>query len=233
MPKGYDAQMTPRLRLGLVLATAAAVVAWILWVDPRPSKDGTAGATVRESPRFEKPKNALWTDDFSKSGLSGWKPDQQGVWTVKNGMLRARLPDKKQQKSFLHAGDPDWTDYAVDLDVCMTRGVDKGVAVRVQGDEGIGIDLRGPGYDDLVVHRGMSQLGKASVQNPNGKWHHIRVEVQGTRYRVFVNRKQVLEVEDGDRDNGGIALAAYTGGSAKCTVYYDNVAVTRLDDKAR
>jgi Domain of Unknown Function (DUF1080) len=223
--------MTPRLRFGLVIAAfVVAAAGWFLLAGKGRSKDASAaGSAVPKSPRFEKPRDALWTDDFSKSDLSGWKPDKEGVWTVKDGVLRARLPDEKQQKSFLHAGDPDWTDYAVDLDVCMTRGVDKGVAVRVQGDDGIGIDLRGPGYDDLVVHRGMSQLGKSSIRNPNGQWHHIRVEVQGTRYRVFVNRKQMIEVEDNDRKRGGIALAAYTGGSAKCTVYYDNVAVTRLD----
>ena len=226
--------MTSRLRFGHVVAAFVIVAGgWFLLAGQDRSKVASAaGSAVPESPRFDKPKDALWTDDFSKADLSRWKPDQEGVWTVKDGMLRARLPDEKQKKSFLHAGDDDWTDYAVDLDVCLSRGVDKGVAVRVQGDEGIAIDLRGPGYDDLVVHRGFLQLGKSSIRNPNGEWHHIRVEVQGTRYRVFVNRKQLLEVEDDDRKNGGIALAAYTGGSAKCTVYYDNVAVTRLDGQA-
>jgi hypothetical protein len=181
------------------------------------------------SPRFEKPGDALLADHFSKDGLSGWKPDMEGVWQVRGGVLMARLPDKKQQRSFLRAGDASWTDYAVDLDVCMTRGVDKGVVVRVKDDEGVGVDLRGPGYDDVLVHRGMARLGKASVRNANGKWHHIRVEARGPRYRVFVNGKRVLEAEDADRASGGIALAAYTGGSAKCTVYYDNVAVTKLE----
>jgi hypothetical protein len=59
-------------------------------------------------------------------------------------MLVADLPDAKQQHSALYAGDEDWTDYAVDLDVCGMRGVDKGVVVRVKDARGIGIDLRVP-----------------------------------------------------------------------------------------
>ena len=181
-----------------------------------------------EAPRFEKPDDALFVDDFSHPDLRGWDADRGGVWKVEHGMLRARLPDRKHQRSLLRAGKSGWTDYAVDLDVCMTRGVDKGIAVRVKGDEGVGVDLRGPGYDDVLLHSGASQLGRASVRNPNGQWHHLRIEARGSRYRVFVNGRPLIEAENSDRARGGIALAAYTGGVAKCTVYYDNLAVTRI-----
>ena len=190
---------------------------------------GAPGAPgVPKSPRFEKPQGALFADDFSRPDLAGWQADQDGVWKVVNGMLRAHLPDKPQQRSVLRAGGSGWTDYAVDVDVCMTRGVDKGLAVRVQDDEGVGVDLRGPGYDDVLLQRGWSRLGHAEVANANGAWHHLRVEVRGSSYRVLVNGRQMIEAEDGDRDRGGIAMAAYTGGHGKCTVYYDNLVVTPL-----
>jgi hypothetical protein len=215
-------------RIAVVLAAVVVVIAVALLMT-RPSKRAAdARGHVPDSPRFEKPQDALFTDDFS-DGLSRWKADHEGIWQVENGVLRARLPDKKQQRSFLRAGDPDWTDYAVDVDVCMTRGADKGVAVRVAGKEGVAVDLRGAKYQDALLHRGMKRLGKAKVRNANGEWHHIRFEVRGTRYTVFVNEKKLIEAEESERKRGGIALAAYTGGVAKCTVYYDNVAVTRLD----
>lgn len=180
-------------------------------------------------PRLVAPLNALFTDDFS-GDLSRWTADREGVWKISGGMLRAELPDLKQERSFIKAGNVEWTDYAVDLDVCMTRGVDKGVAVRVEGERAIAVDLRGPGYQDVLLQRREWPLGRAQVANGNGVWHHLRVEAHGHTYKVFVNGKLEIEREDGrkSRTRGRIALPAYTGGGAECTVFYDNVVVTRL-----
>ena len=217
-------------RSQLAILLAALIGAISMLDEAARSDDARTPARPPRSPRFTKPAGALFADDFSKPALAGWSADQDGVWKVSNGTVRAHLPDKTHQRSFLRTGGIGWTDYAVDVDVCMTRGVDKGVAVRVNDDEGIGVDLRGEGYDDVLVQRGWSRIGKASVANRNGRWHHLRVEARGPIYRVLVNGRVVLEAEDGDRLRGGIALAAYTGGLGKCTVYYDNVVVTPLGD---
>ena len=136
----------------------------------------------------------------------------------------------------LYAGSPDWTDYAVDLDVCAMRGDDKGVAVRVaEGQSGIAVDLRGPGYQDVILNRREWPMGKARAINGNTIWHHMRIEARGQRYRVFVNDNLLIDKTDSkrSRERGGIALAAYTGGVGQCTIYYDNVVVTSLvTDKA-
>ena len=63
--------------------------------------------------------------------LDRWSPDREKVWTTRWGMLRAALPDEKQQHSMLYAGSTEWRDYAIEFDVCGMRGVDKGVVVRV------------------------------------------------------------------------------------------------------
>lgn len=174
----------------------------------------------------------LFRDDFADTTLTGWSPDRAGVWRVRRGMLRAELPSVKQQHSFLYAGSEDWVDYAVDLDVCMIRGVDKGVAVRVVGEDGIGVDLRGPGYQDLVIQHREWPMGKARATNANSNWHHLRVEVRGNRIRAYVNGDLVVEAIDkkSRHPNGRIALSAYTGGTGECLVYYDHVVVTALGD---
>jgi len=190
-------------------------------------------ASPPRSPRFAPPATGvLFADDFSAPGLSAhWRPDRAGVWSVTRGMLRADLPDEKQLRSLIRTGDSSWTDYAVDVDICMMRGVDKGVIVRVEGDNGIGIDLRSGVYQDVVMYLRALPMGKAQATNANGVWNHLRVEIRGNRLRVRVNGELRLERTDARsaRPRGGIALPAYTGGVGQCTVYYDNVVVTKLD----
>ncbi len=172
----------------------------------------------------------LASDFRHAASLDGWSPDRGGVWAIAHGALRARLPDRKQARSLIYAGSEDWAEYAVDLDVCQTRGVDKGLAVRVLRGRGVGVDLRGPGYHDVLLHLQERQLGHALVHNDNGIWHHLRVESLDSRYRVLVDGKLVLDRTDPRHASrqGRIALAAYTGGEGQCTVYYDNVVVTAL-----
>jgi len=191
--------------------------------------DSSRSALPQPSPRFERPAGALLAEDFSH-GLDQWEADREGVWSVTRGMLRADLPDEKQQRSFLYAGSEDWVDYAVDRELCGIRGVDKGAAVRVQGNTGLAVDLRGPGYQDVILHRREWPMGRASAVNGNGVWHHLRIEVRGPRVRVFVNGELKIDRADprNARPRGRIALAAYTGGVGECTIYYDNVVVTPL-----
>lgn len=172
-------------------------------------------------------KDTLFTDDFS-GGMSRWTPDQPGVWSVRSGMLRADLPDEKQQRSLIYAGDESWSDYALDFDVCAMRGVDKGGVIRVQGETGVGVDLRGGQYQDVVMYLREWPMGKATATNATTTWSHLRIEAKGPRYRVFVNGEKRLDRADIRRGQGRIALAAYTGGIGQCTVWYDNVRVTAL-----
>ena len=190
--------------------------------------DPTRFANPPQPPRFTPPESGvLFAENFS-GDLSRWQTDQTKVWSIWHGMLRADLPDLKQQRSLIYAGDESWADYAVDVDVCMMRGVDKGVIVRAQGTTGVGVDLRGGTYQDVVMYLREWPLGKSAVVNANGTWNHIRVEVRGSRYTVTVNGELKIVRTDQRRPQGRIALPAYTGGVAQCTVYYDNVIVTAL-----
>lgn len=194
--------------------------------------DDARNALPSPPPRLVKPAHrVLLVDDFSSGTLHGWRPDRPGVWTVVRGMLRADLPDQKQLRSLIHTGDTTWTDIAVDLDVCMMRGVDKGVVVRVRGEAGLGVDLRGGSYQDVLMYQREWPMGRAQATNANGSWNHLRVEARGNRFRVYVNGELKLDRVDSRnaRPSGSVALPAYTGGVAQCTVYYDNLVITALD----
>lgn len=193
-----------------------------------------AGTGTLLPPPPPKPRKVLgavlFEDRFDDGKLDGWSPDRADTWVERSGMVRAQLPDERQQHSLLYAGAIEWTDYAVDFDVCGMRGVDKGVVVRVEEGSGIGVDLRGPGYQDILLHRKEWPMGRARVTNANGVWHHVRMEARGHRYRVWVDDALILDRVDksGVRPRGRFALAAYTGGVGECLVYYDNVVVTAI-----
>jgi 3-keto-disaccharide hydrolase len=218
----------------VIVAPAALLLGVVVLLDAAsldPSREALPPMGSRRTPVRG---TLLFSDNFDDGGLAGWTADRSGVWKVRRGMLRAVLPDAKQERSLLYAGSDQWEDYAVELDVCAMRGVDKGVVVRVQGESGIGVDLRGPGYHDVLLHRREWPMGKARVNNGNAVWQHLRVEAHGHRYRVWVNGALALDRTDSRkaRPRGRIALAAYTGGTGQCTVYYDNVAVVALDAPA-
>jgi hypothetical protein len=194
--------------------------------------DSLRVAAPPPSPKFTRPANALFADDFSSGSLSGWRTDSlASTWTVHDGLLRADLPDVKQAHSFLFAGDSTWTDYAIDFDVCGMRGVDKGVGVRVFQKHGLGVDLRGGEHQDVLLYATKFPVGSGKAPNANGSWHHVRVAIMGNSCRVTVDGRVVV-----DKGNlrfkpparGGIVLAAYAGGVGECTVYYDNIVVTPL-----
>ena len=173
----------------------------------------------------------LFRDSFSNGLRPEWQFDRDSVWTIEDGHLRAKLPAARQLRSFAYLGSLQWKDYALDFDVCGVRGVDKGVAIRVDGcRKGVGIDLRGPRYNDLLMYRGYEQWGRAAVPNVNGTWYHVHIEARRNRYRVFVNGDLQIDFTDevNSRPRGRVALAAYTGGFGECVVLYDNVEVRAL-----
>ena len=212
---------------------AALLLAVTLTTSTHVEADPISGVSLPPSPGFDRPTHALFVDDFTDRTLKAWRADRDSVWSVRDGMLRAALRDERQLHSFLYAGDSRWIDYALDFDVCGMQGVDKGCAVRVEpGKKGLGVDLRGPGYDDLKLYVNQFPVGSAKFENPSGTWHHLRIEIRGRdRCKVIIDGNIVLDhrLRPPAPSRGGIALSAYTGGVGHCVVYYDNVAVTPLD----
>jgi hypothetical protein len=196
-----------------------------------PVRAQTAIDSIPPPPSRPASRAALLSERFED--LDDWRPDRAGVWSAQRGMLSPQLPDKPQERSLIYAGSADWRDYAVDLDVYQLRGADKGLVVRVRGEVGIGVDLRGAEYQDVLVYRREVLLGRAKASNLDRQWHHLRVEARGNRYTVFVDGRLVLRCHDklpGAR-HGRIALPAYTGGKGACSVFYANVEVTPLVDQ--
>ena len=197
------------------------------------SAPGTLPAIPPPPIRAAASGEVLFTEDFRT--LDAWQADRDSIWSVEDGVLCGHLPDGKQERSFLFAGSEDWQAYAVDLDLCQVRGVDKGLAVCVRGSRGVAVDLRGGEYQDVQLYRQQTPLGRAKLPNADRAWHHLRVEARSARFTVLVDGVRALECRDplGSMRRGRIALVAYTGGQGECTVFYANVTVTRLEPAQR
>ncbi len=227
---GSERQWTLHVRRLLMATRRACWAAPVLLVMAAPSEGQSLPDSLPPPPSPTPSAGAIMDERFQD--LDAWRPDREGVWSAKRGMLSAHLPDQPQERSLIYAGAVDWRDYAVDLDVLQLRGADKGLVVRVDGNVGIGVDLRGGEYQDVLVYHRELPLGHAQAPNPDRQWHHLRVEARGNRYTVFVDRRLVLRCHDklpGPR-HGQIALPAYTGGKGACSVFYANVVVTSLAD---
>src|SRR5262249_54847987 len=183
------------------------------------------------SPEFKRPANALFADDFSDSTLRAWRPARLAtLWAVRGGVRRGGLPDVKQGHSILFVGDSAWPDYPVDVHRVGLRGADKGIGVRVRGKSGLGVDLRGSTYQDVVLYAGKYPVGSGKAENADGTWNHLRIEIRGSSCRVSVGDHVAYDKHPHFKPprRGGIALAAYAGGLAQCTLYHHNVLVTPL-----
>src|SRR5439155_20061528 len=144
--------------------TTAAAPPFAAAASQDPAADSTARATGKRTSVPMAPPGTtamgstlLLSQSFHHEIPSDWSIDHPAWWSVVDGHLRARLPDRKQRRSLARFGADDWADVALQVDVCGVRGVDKGVVVRLHGDDGIGIDLRGDGYDDVLVYRGRTE----------------------------------------------------------------------------
>ena len=105
---------------------------------------------------------------------SGRRADELRAVTIETGVTR-----HAEGSVLIRAGDTSWTDIAVDLDVCMMRGVDKGVVVRLKGDAGLGVDLRGGGYQDVLMYQREWPMGRARAMNANGTWNLVVSDLAG------------------------------------------------------
>jgi hypothetical protein len=67
-----------------------------------------------------------------------------------------------------------------------------------------------------------SSIKEASVKVPSGRWHELRVEVAGNRFRGFLNGQEVVEASDDSYKAGKVGLWT----KADSTTCFDDVRVT-------
>lgn len=148
---------------------------------------------------------------FNGKDLSGWKAPENNIWyLVEDGILQLRSsPD--QTGSVLWT-EEEYENFVLELEFKFISGtIDSGVHVR--GEDQIQIGISGslkrdmtaspyiPGKGYPVEAEGVAELLKAD------DWNHMRIEVRGMEYVVFLNGKKVMTyTSDTGKPKGPIGL---------------------------
>lgn len=143
-------------------------------------------------------KKTLYHKDFA-GGAGDWTPDT-GTWSVADGALRQTSTSTDCRDT---AGDKSWTDYTLSLQ-----------ARKISGSEGFLILFHVQDHDNLVlwnvggwndtrsriqrVQEGSwSEIGRnAAVTVQTNRWYDIRIEVQGTSIKCYLDGTLVQEATD-------------------------------------
>jgi hypothetical protein len=85
-----------------------------------------------------------------------------------------------------------------------------GIIFRVQDRDNYYIARANALEDNVILFRyasgKRSTLKEGSVKVPSGQWQELKVEVQGNRFRAYLNGQQVVEATDDAYPAGGIGL---------------------------
>jgi serine/threonine protein kinase len=155
-----------------------------------------------------------------------------GDWRFEAGEFAQKLP----QNSRIFFGDPQWTDYDVEVEA-MSQGAKDGHGIILlyrARDLGNYLDLEVGGWSATVTEAVFFKEGKwgrspgcfLNIPHEHYRWYQIKVEARGPRIRCWVDGKSLLTYSDDDRLQGMVGLA--TGNSP---VRWRNLRVTAPDGR--
>jgi len=174
-----------------------------------------------------------WSEDFEDPGLPDWDWSRTDGWQQNNGQLVMGPPGEVRGFS----GDPDWTDYTVQVKAILYEGRGYGIYFRATGapqkvnayvfqyDPGYGAP-RGSFIFRKVV-RGREQRPFARVVAPEGfEWHNvwrdIQINVEGDTFTAYIDGQPMLQANDAKYATGRVGLRTWGG----CLAGFDDFQVT-------
>jgi hypothetical protein len=169
----------------------------------------------------------LFYDDFNDGNADGWTTSGEGTWYVENHEYVVDMDSIYGNEGLSVAGDPNWTNYVVNLDMMGEEGVDKLINFRyLDGDNRYEVNLRSL-FDDIWVGRVGGDGISVYFPNVNNIWYHITIFSIDERILVFVNGALVLDWSDNSGNyitHGQIGLRGWNGAKVR----YDNVSVQKI-----
>jgi hypothetical protein len=159
----------------------------------------------------------------------------RGDWQLRDGELHQRAMAPNVRLGF---GDPDWTDYTVNLEFMKTSGTSE----PFNFEAGIYLVLRASEFKNgLALHLGASDNREHAIQrevnnNPallapriagaiqEGRWYRLKVRVKGTSLQAWLDDQHLFSVENGNLARGQINLVNWL-----CQTRWRNLRITTPD----
>ncbi len=171
--------------------------------------------------------------DFEDGSLDGWQqlwPKGEMIWKIVDGELECYRAS--QWSAEMVIGEASWTDYVIEVDVKLLEDHGPGdfdLVVRVTtADNGYAF-LIGDwvGSPSVYVQR-VPDLNMMVTESYDplelGVWHHLELEVEGSKFTFWINDEKIIEYEDDRYKRGMVGF-----GVANYTVRFDNLVITGPD----
>lgn len=193
----------------------------------------------------------LFYDSFNSS-LDKWRI-KYGDWHIDQSTLSNKWYNAIDKPSRIEAGDQNWENYRLEVDLMNFDGIDSGIGFRRNnatnsdyeltirhgnGEHGSGetstpqVVLQKVYWNQPYVSIQSSKIlgDNRSFQLLHNQWYHIKIEVFNNNIKVWINDNKLFDFTDDDNDvkSGFFTLATWTGKQARINVAFDNVKVTEL-----
>jgi len=171
----------------------------------------------------------LWSADLGR-GTEGWKL-LGGDWKVEEGALRQ---SHRGENIRALAGDPSWKDYTLSLKARKLGGAEGFLILFRVGDENQKSwwNLGGWGNTRHAIEMGGEVGRSVPGRIETGRWYDIRVELQGSRIRCYLDGQLVHDVTP-PRMKSLYASATRVDGSGTVILKVVNTSERSLDTAIR
>ena len=190
-----------------------------------------ANTVMPSTVTFAKETN-YFVDDF-EAGLSNWS-FSKGDWSIENIDTNVLKQSSKSEEARAFRGEEEWTDYSVEskIKVLDFNGSNRALlcarykdnnnyyAVALNGKNGGFIELR------KKVDGKSTVIAKVNTEILVNKVYNVKLVVDGTNIKVYINNELLIDEEDSSLKNGAVGLI-----SSKVIATYDDVVVSSLSDK--
>ena len=152
-----------------------------------------------------------------------------GKWSIDNGVLKQTNLDSDIKLIF---GDPEWTDYELNLEAKKTSGYEAFLVLfRARDEENFyWYNIGGWGNSRHALEKEVKNNREVLTDDMQGsivkdRWYKIRIRCKGNNFKAWIDDEQVLDYTDetGTHLKGAVGL-----GSWSTEVNYRNIKVSSL-----
>jgi pectate lyase C len=170
----------------------------------------------------------IFSDNFDDGNANGWST-QNGSWSVSQDNGNYSYYQSSSNEGRAWAGNASWTNYSVEADVKIVnfngsnrayvagrwKDANNFYAASLYNSSGGKLEIR------KKVNGSTSTLTSKAFPLTTNKWYKVKLEMNGSTIRMYVDGVLQLTATNSDLSSGMIGLVGY-----KAATRYDNIVVS-------